>query len=179
MTLLCLASAAGAADSSSLVWPLSLKRALSFTFAETRTSAFHAGIDLKTWGKTGYDVRALADGFILRLRTSPWGYGRAVYLKLKDGRIVVYAHLDGFSPQLEKRVVAAQREKGHYSVDVWLKSGEVQVRQGDIIARTGKTGAGPAHLHLELRDAGNVPMNPLTNGLTVQDTESPTFERSP
>ena len=84
------------AQTESLLWPLELKPALSSTFGETRPTAFHAGIDLKTWGKTGYPVRALADGWILRVRTSPWGYGRALYQQLADGRIAVYAHLEGF-----------------------------------------------------------------------------------
>ena len=169
--------AGGAAAESGLRWPLSIKRALSSTFAETRSTAFHAGIDLKTWGKTGYEVRALADGFVVRLRTSPWGYGRAIYQQLADGRVVVYAHLESFADPLAALVKAAQREKGQYTVDLWLKEGEAPIRQGEVLARTGDTGAGPPHLHLELRDASNVPVNPLTSGLSVEDRTAPTIQR--
>ncbi len=169
--------AGAAAAESGLRWPLSLKRALSSTFAETRSTAFHAGIDLKTWGKTGYDVHALADGFALRLRTSPWGYGRAIYQQLTDGRIVVYAHLESFADPLAALVKTAQQEKGQYTVDIWLKEGEAPIRQGDVLAQTGDSGAGPPHLHLELRDANNVPINPLTNGLGVEDRTPPTIQR--
>ena len=61
------------AQAESLIWPLRLAPALSSTFGESRSRAFHAGIDLKTWGETGHPVQALADGYIWRVRTSPWG----------------------------------------------------------------------------------------------------------
>ena len=77
MVLLVVALPAGAQDGS-LVWPLRLAPALSSTFGESRSRAFHAGIDLKTWGETGHPIQALADGYIWRVRTSPWGYGRGL-----------------------------------------------------------------------------------------------------
>ena len=162
---------------SGLAWPLTLQRALSSTFGETRATAFHVGIDLKTWGKTGYEVHALADGYIMRLRTSPWGYGRAVYERLADGRIVVYAHLDSFAPAIADRVRAAQRETQRYTVNLWLAEGEIPVRKGEVIGRSGQTGIGFPHLHLELRDADNVPVNPLSYGFTVADRSPPTIRR--
>ena len=160
-----------------LLWPLDLDPALSSTFGETRSTAFHAGIDLKTWGRTGYEVRAVASGHVTRIRTSPWGFGRAVYQKLRDGRIVVYAHLESFSPGLARRVRAAQKKAGRYTVDLWLKEGELPVARGEVIARSGESGAGPPHLHLEIRDAGNVPVNPLLHGYSVTDTKAPTLQR--
>ena len=175
---LLLAAAGVAVADSDLAWPLTLQRALSATFAETRSTAFHAGIDLKTWGKTGYEVHALADGYIMRLRTSPWGYGRVVYERLVDGRIVVYAHLESFAPAIADRVRAAQRETQRYSVNLSLAAGEIPVRKGEVIARSGQSGIGFPHLHLELRDADNVPINPITQGgLTVADQTPPTIRR--
>ena len=166
-----------AAAEPALLWPLDLDRALSSTFGETRSTAFHAGIDLKTWGRTGYEVKAVASGHVTRIRTSPWGYGRAVYQKLRDGRIVVYAHLESFSPALARRVRAAQKKAGRYTVDLWLKEGELPVARGEVIARSGESGAGPPHLHLEIRDAGNVPVNPLLHGYSVTDTKAPSLQR--
>ena len=160
-----------------LQWPLSLQPALSSTFAETRSTALHFGIDLKTWGKTGYEVRAVADGSVMRLRTSPWGYGRAIYLRLDDGRIVVYAHLGSMAEPMAARVRAAQLETGRYTTDSWLEGDEIPIRRGDLIATTGDTGAGYPHLHLELRSADNVPLNLLTNGLSVPDKIAPTVQR--
>ena len=63
-------AAPGAAEEGDYVWPLRLDPALSSTFGESRATAFHAGIDVKTWGKTGYEVQAFADGHIWRVRTS-------------------------------------------------------------------------------------------------------------
>ena len=161
-----------------LRWPLDMQPALSSTFGETRASGFHAGIDLKTWGKTGYPVHAVADGWVERLRTSPWGYGRALYQRLDDGRIDVYAHLEGFFEPAAERVRAAQLASRRYTVNLWPKRGEIPVRRGQVIARTGQSGAGPPHLHLEVRDAHSVPVNPLLQGLgPVVDTTPPTLRR--
>ena len=96
------------AEEGGFTWPLSLAPALTSTFGESRSRAFHAGIDLKTWGETGHPVQALADGYIWRVRTSPWGYGRALYQKLADGRMVVYAHLEDFAAPMAELVQQAQ-----------------------------------------------------------------------
>jgi hypothetical protein len=173
-----LACPGGAQVQEPLLWPLELQPALSSTFGETRATAFHAGIDLKTWGKTGYEVRAVADGWIQRVRTSPWGYGRALYQQLADGRIAVYAHLQDFFPPVAERVQLAQRAARRYSVQLWPKQDDIPVRRGQVIAHTGQSGAGPPHLHLEIRDASNVPLNPLLQGLgPVLDTTPPTLRR--
>ena len=165
------------AQEGGLVWPLRLAPALSSTFGESRSRAFHAGIDLKTWGETGHPVQALADGYIWRVRTSPWGYGRALYQKLADGRIVVYAHLEGFAAPMSELVQQAQQQRGRYSVDLYFKEGEIPVLGGAVIAWSGESGAGPPHLHLELRDANNVAINPLLHGFAIADTIAPTLQR--
>ena len=64
------AVAAAAAGPAQWQWPLEIKPALSSTFGETRKASFHAGMDVKTWGRTGYAVKAIADGYVWRLRTS-------------------------------------------------------------------------------------------------------------
>ena len=176
MVLLVAALPAGA-EEGSLLWPLRLAPALSSTFGESRSRAFHAGIDLKTWGETGHPVQALADGYIWRVRTSPWGYGRALYQKLADGRTVVYAHLEGFAAPMAELVQQAQQQRGRYSVDLYFKEGEIPVLGGAVIAWSGESGAGPPHLHLELRDANNVAINPLLHGFAIADTIAPTLQR--
>ncbi len=172
-----LALAALPAHAGDLLWPLPIAPALSSSFGESRSTAFHAGIDIKTWGRTGYEVRAVDDGYIERLRTSPWGYGRAVYLRLKDGRVAVFAHLESFAAPLAERVRQAQKESGRYSVDLWFKEGEIAIGRGDIVAYSGESGAGPPHLHLELRDANNIPINPLLHDYAVEDAIAPVFQR--
>ena len=49
--------------------------------------------------------------------------------------------------------------------------------RGEVIARSGESGAGPPHLHLEIRNAGNVPVNPLLHDYSVTDTKAPTLQR--
>ena len=173
LSLICAASAS--AQPAPLRWPLDLKpAALTSTFGETRSSSFHAGVDLKTWGKTGFQVHAVADGWVERLRTSPWGYGLALYQRLDDGRLVVYAHLERFFAPAASRVRAEQQRTRQYTVDLWLKKGEIRIRRGQGIAWTGQSGAGPPHLHLEIRDSANAPVNPLLQGIgPVTDTTPP------
>ncbi|MFA6107827.1 MAG: M23 family metallopeptidase [Candidatus Latescibacterota bacterium] len=171
------AAVSGAVLPDSFGWPIDHPRVLSSTFGETRAAAFHAGIDLKTAGRTGFVVRALADGSVVRLRTSPWGYGRVVYQQLADGRTLVYAHLQRFAPALAARVDSAQQARGRYTVDLTLTPGEVPVHQGEVIAWSGDSGTGPPHLHLELRDPANQPINPLLHGFVVPDSVAPVLER--
>ena len=178
LALLVLLSIAPAnAQDQDLRWPLAMSPALSSTFGETRATAFHAGLDLKTWGKTGYAVHAAADGWIERARMSPWGFGRVIYLRMNDGRIAVYAHLDSFFTPVQQKIRAEQQRLGHYSVQLWFEKGKVPVQRSDVIGFTGETGGGPPHLHFELRDAANVPMNPLLHAFKVADTEAPTMRR--
>ena len=175
LLLALLSTSSAFAQPAPLRWPLDLKpAALSSTFGETRSASFHAGVDLKTWGKTGFRVHAVADGWVERLRASPWGYGRALYQRLDDGRVVVYGHLERFFEPAAERVRAEQRRTRQYTVDLWLKKGEIRVGRGQAIAWSGQSGTGPPHLHLEIRDSGNAPVNPLLQGIgPVADTTPP------
>jgi len=157
----------------SYLWPTNASRLLTSAFGEYRPDRFHAGIDIKTWNRTGYKVFAIDDGYILRLRVSPFGYGRAVYQKLKTGEIAVYAHLDRFSPEIEDIIAREQNKRQRFSVDLWLKPDVVPVKKGDIIAYSGRTGTRLPHLHFELRDASNRPINPLARGFEAVDNAPP------
>ncbi|MBN2308918.1 MAG: M23 family metallopeptidase, partial [Candidatus Hydrogenedentes bacterium] len=117
-------------------WPLDLPRALTSSFAEYRPGRFHAGIDLRT-GPVGKAVHAPADGHVSRIRCSPWGYGKAVYVQLADGNTVVFGHLQGFSAPLEAYVRAHQHRLRSYTVDLYPEAGAFPVRRGEVIARSG------------------------------------------
>ena len=166
----------GAAAVGQYHWPMAARPALTSTFGEYRPGRFHAGLDLKTWGKEGFPVLAVSDGYVWRLRTSPWGYGRVIYLVLRDGRTVVYAHLSRFAPALAALVESEQERKGAYSVNLFLKPGQVTVARGETVGFSGSSGTGVPHLHFELRDASQRPINPLLNGFPVEDTLSPTIK---
>jgi len=156
-------------------WPMLAPPALTSTFGEYRSGRFHAGLDLKTWGREGYPVVAVDDGFIWRVRTSPWGYGKVVYVRLKDGKTAVYAHLSGFSAPIRRIVEAEQFRRGAYSVNLYLKAGQIPVMKGDVVGRSGSTGSGLPHLHFEIRDANQRPLNALTSGFQAADSIASSF----
>lgn len=99
-------------------------------FAETRPRRMHAAIDIKTWNRTGYKVFAVRDGYIQRIRVSPFGYGKVIYQKLDTGEIALYAHLDGFNPELEAYVARQQEKSGKYSIDRYLTEDAFPVKKG-------------------------------------------------
>jgi len=157
------------------LWPTNSSKNLSSTFGEYRSGHFHSGIDIKTDSQTGYPVFAIGNGYIWRVRTSPFGYGRAVYLKLDDGNIVVYGHLDEFSKRIQSYVVTEQLVQKRYAVDIYLREHELRVFRGDTLAYTGESGTVVPHLHFEVRDALNRPINPLNTNLKVRDLTIPTI----
>ena len=173
LLIICSASLRTIADDPIFIWPADVVPGVTSSFGEWRSGHIHAGVDVKTWGRIGVPMLAVDDGYVQRVRTSPWGYGKALYLILSDGRMAVYAHLDRFAEQLEDLVWEHQNTGGRYSVDVWLQEDEYPIKAGDIIAYSGDTGSGAPHLHFELRDKNNVPVNPLLHGLRIDDYTAP------
>ena len=157
------------------VWPLTGHSALTSTFGEYRTGHFHAGIDISTGGRTGAPVRAIASGYVARVRVSPFGYGKAIYIKQHDGRYAVYAHLKGFTTEINTLVKERQLATGQYEAEIYPGAGRYPAQQGEIIGFSGRSGCAAPHLHFGLRDASNRPINPLTHGLSVSDRVAPRF----
>ncbi len=165
---------AGELKAQKYLWPTNASRAITSTFSEFRPGHFHSGIDIKTWNREGYKIFAVNDGYISRIRVSPFGYGKVIYHKLVDGNTAVYAHLKGFSDDLEKVVQGQQNKTGNYRVDMHFKSKRFPVKKGAVIGVSGKTGTKYPHLHFEIRDSQNNPMNPLAFGFKVKDAVRPT-----
>jgi hypothetical protein len=163
------------ADAPEYRWPLDLPRQLTSSFAEFRAGRFHAGIDLRA--PVGQPVYAAANGYISRVRCSPWGYGKAVYLQFKDGNSAIYAHLSDYDDALRQYVRKAQHAAKNYSVDLTPDRALFPVRAGDLIARSGQTGIGAPHLHYELRDPALSPVNPRLLGLTWPDQSKPVIRK--
>jgi hypothetical protein len=150
---------------------------LSSSFGEYRNGHLHAGIDIRTGGQDGVACRAVGEGYLSRVRASPFGYGKALYLRLKNGETAVYAHLSEFSPAIEDWVYREQLRLGKYGIDLYPDSGLFPVQEGEIIAYSGSTGAGAPHLHFEIRDAKERPMNPLRSGWNLPDDIHPVIDR--
>ncbi|UCG50628.1 MAG: hypothetical protein JSW58_10495 [Candidatus Latescibacterota bacterium] len=155
------------------MWPLDIPIELSSSFGEFRRGHLHAGLDIRTFGKEGVPCRAVGDGCVSRLRSSPYGYGKTVYLTLHTGEIVVYAHLSERSAVLDSVVYDAQVAAGRYRVDLYLEPEALPVRRGEIIGFTGRTGTSAPHLHFEVRDPDQNPLNPLTIGWRLEDAVPP------
>ncbi len=154
--------------------PLDIPTVLSGTFGELRSNHFHSGLDLKTNGEEGLNVYAVASGTVTRIKISHRGYGKAIYIAHPNGHTSVYAHLQKFSPEIEAYVKKRQYAKESYEIELFPKSGSLQVKQKDIIGYSGNTGgsSGP-HLHFEIRDSRSRPMNPMLFGMEAKDTQKP------
>ena len=158
-------------------WPTGTGKHLSSNFGEFRTTGYHLGIDVKTKGTEGHPIYAIDEGYVFRVVTNYSGFGKAIYFKLNDGKIAVYAHLSRFVPRLEERLKEEQNKTQSYLTNFYPKKEEFSFSKNDIIGFSGNTGFsfGP-HLHFELRDEkGNI-LNPLTNGISQPDRLAPIVE---
>lgn len=155
---------------------LDAPRVLTGNFGEARTGRYHAGLDFSTGGVVGRAVHAPADGWIERLRASGTGFGRAIYMRTHDGRTLVFGHLDHFDEPMASFVARRQDESGDYEQDLWPEPSQFPVKAGQRIAWTGQSGAGPPHLHVEVR-RGDVAYNPLRAGIRLRDPRRPIIQR--
>jgi len=155
--------------------PLDIPLVLSGTFAELRGNHFHGGIDIKTQGRSGLKINAVANGYVSRVAVSPYGYGNALYLRHPEGYTTVYGHLNAFYPELEKWVENQLRDRSKNDGNLYPSPEQFKVTRGQLVAFSGNTGGsyGP-HLHFEIRDTKTEePLNPLEFGIEVKDTRKP------
>ncbi|MGF1555817.1 M23 family metallopeptidase [Paucihalobacter sp.] len=158
--------------------PLDITTVLSGTFGELRNNHFHSGLDIKTQQVEGMKVYAVADGYVSRIKIAHYGYGKALYITHPNGYVSVYAHLQKLEPKLETYLKNIQYERGTYEIELFPQADELIVSQGDIIAFSGNTGSsGGPHLHFEIRDNLERPINPLLFGIDVKDTKPPTIQK--
>ena len=159
--------------------PLDIPIILSGTYGELRSNHFHSGIDIKTKGIQGLNVYSYASGYVSRIKVSHGGYGKALYIKHPDGNTTVYAHLKKFSSKIEEIVKSKQYKRESYEIEFFPKENEISVLENEIIAFSGNTGGttGP-HLHFEVRDKNQIPINPLINSsIYIEDDRTPFFKK--
>ena len=150
---------------------------VSGNFCEFRTNHFHAGLDFRT-GTIGKPVYAPADGYISRINVSGGGYGNALYITHYNGYKTVYGHLNRFSPEIQKWFYEKQQSTCEFRLDLELDSNIFPVKKGQIVAYTGNTGrSGGPHLHFEIRNLNDEPLNPQLFGFRIKDTKPPEIKR--
>ena len=155
--------------------PMDIPMDLSGNFMEPRGDHFHSGLDMRTQGKEGIPVRAVADGWVSRIKISPWGYGKAVYIDHPDGHTSVYGHLQQLKGPVAEACLDAQYRQKDFSIDFTPEKGAVPVKQGEVIALSGNTGGSSgAHLHFELRRTSDQhALDPEALGIVVNDHTAP------
>lgn len=154
--------------------PLEIPLILAGTFAELRSNHFHGGLDIKTQQREGLEVLAAAKGFVSRIKISHFGYGKALYITHPNGYTTVYGHLQHFNPAIEAYIKKRQYKKESFEIELFPKAGELSINQGDIVAYSGNTGgSGGPHLHFEIRDKEEKPINPMLFGMPVKDAVKP------
>ncbi|MFV0238191.1 MAG: M23 family metallopeptidase [Flavobacteriales bacterium] len=155
--------------------PLKIPMILSGTFGELRTNHFHAGLDIKTQGREGINIHSIGDGYVSRIKISPRGYGKAIYITHPNGYTSVYAHLKELKGAIADYTRSQQYSRQSFEVDLFPKKGSLKVNRDQIIALSGNSGgSGGPHLHFEIREtASETPINPLKFGYQFADTKKP------
>jgi hypothetical protein len=155
--------------------PLGIPSILASNFGELRPNHFHMGIDFKTNGKIGYNLYSIEKGFVSRIKVSPYGYGKVIYIDHPNGVTSVYAHCSEFKDQIDSIVRVTQIREENYAVEIFPKKNEIRVARGQVIGISGNTGGSTApHLHFEIRDTKTEhALNPLVYGFDLPDTKKP------
>lgn len=160
--------------------PLAIPLDISGSFGELRSNHFHSGLDFKTAGVEGLPVYATADGYVSRIKISPFGYGKALYITHPNGYTSVYGHLQKANGYIQEFIKNKQYQEQSFEVEMYLYPSDLPVKKGDIIAFTGNTGgSGAPHLHFEFRDTKSEQIiNPMHFGFKkiIKDERKPIIQ---
>jgi len=157
--------------------PLNIPLSLSGNFMELRSDHFHSGLDMRTEGREGLDVKAAGDGWVSRIKVSPWGYGKALYIDHPEGYSTVYGHLSAYMGVIADTLLARQYQARSFEVDLEFSRNALPVKKNQVVALSGNTGgSGGPHLHFEVRRTGDQhALDPERYGMNVPDDVAPIF----
>lgn len=155
--------------------PFDAPLSFSGNFGEIRATHFHGGLDFRTGGAVNKRIRALADGYISRVRVNH-GSGYIVEVTYDNGYRTINRHLEGLLPPFAALIEQLQYEQESYEVDFIPGVNEYRVKRGEAIGLSGNRGYsfGP-HLHLDVIDVDTedyVDPIPLF-GKAIVDTTAP------
>jgi hypothetical protein len=155
--------------------PLAIPLAISANFGELRPNHFHMGVDFKTNGVEGISLYAIENGYISRVKVSPYGYGKVIYIDHPNGITSVYAHCSKLKGTLDSLVKKAQEKEQNFEIEIYFTPTDIPVKKGELIALSGNSGSSTApHLHFELRDTKTeIALNPLVYGFNIADHVAP------
>jgi hypothetical protein len=159
--------------------PVKIEMILAANFGELRRNHFHMGIDIKTDGHINLPLYSIDNGYVSRIKISPFGYGKVIYVNHPGGITSVYAHCNDFPKKIMDHIDRVQKELQENEVDIYFSPSEIPIKKGEQIAFSGNTGHsfGP-HLHFELRDTDTEEaLNPLKYGFKIFDNVAPTMRR--
>ncbi len=158
--------------------PMKIPIDLSGNFMELRSDHFHSGLDMRTGGQEGQPVMAAAEGWVSRIKISPWGYGKAVYIDHPNGYTTVYAHLRDLVGNVGETALASQYREKCFDIDQYVEKGRVPVVAGQVIGHSGNSGSsGGPHLHFEVRRSSDQhALDPEAYGMSVPDRVPPTLQ---
>lgn len=124
------------------------------SFAEFRNHSLHLGCDFKTYWMNGFPVLSPFDAYISQIRYSERGYGLSMNLYSPKYKMTTkIAHLSTFSNKVKglnelKEALLLLSPKGTFRLN--LRAKDFPVAKGKRVARTGESGSGISHLHMEL-----------------------------
>jgi hypothetical protein len=160
--------------------PLQIRLDVTGAFAELRPNHFHSGTDFKTQGKEGLPVMAVADGYVSRIKISPFGFGNALYIDHPNGYTSVYGHLLKYNPVIAAYANRRQYELQSFAVDIFPANDKdtLWIKKGDVIGYSGNSGTSfGAHLHFEMRTTSTERIqNPFLFGFKNNDNYYPYFD---